>query len=73
MNYKVFYTSTNGLIAINFNNNNTKFNIAAKAILSITSVTAIAITTSILPILMELNNSSSSEEEDSEDNKQPQL
>ena len=60
----------NGLIAIDFNNNDVKFNIAAGAILGITFATATVITTSILPILMELNDSSSSKEEDSEDNKQ---
>ena len=73
INYKVFYTGANGLIAIDFDDNNTRFNAAARAILSITSATAIIITTSILPILMELNDSSSSEEEDSENDKQLQL
>ena len=46
------------LIVMDFddNNDNTKFNTAAGAILAITSATATVITTSILPILMELNN-----------------
>jgi len=62
------------LIAMDFNDdNNAEFNAAAGAILAITSATATAITTSILPILMELNNLLSSEEEDGEDNKQPRL
>jgi len=61
------------LIAMDFNNNNNaKFNAAARAILAITSATATAIATSILPILIELNNLLSSEE-DGEDNKQPRL
>jgi len=55
------------------NNNDAEFNIAAKAILTITSTTATAITTLIPPILMKLNNLLSCKEEDGEDNKQPQL
>ena len=54
---------------MDFNNNNTKFNIAAGAILGITFATTTVITTLILPIIMELNDLSSSKEEDSEDNK----
>ena len=69
VNYEVFYTGANGLITIDFNNNNAKFNAAAGAILSITSATATAIATLILPILIELNDSLSSEEENGEDNK----
>ena len=53
-------------------NDDAEFDAAAGAILAITSATATAIATSILPILMELNNSSSSEE-DSEDDEQPRL
>jgi len=61
------------LIAMDFNDNDdAEFDAAAGAILAITSATATAITTSILPILMELNNSLSSEK-DGEDNKQPRL
>jgi len=59
------------LITMDFNDNNdAKFNAAARAILAITSTTATAIATLILPILMELNDLSSSEEEDGKDNKQ---
>ena len=61
------------LITMDFDNNDdAKFNAAARAILAITSTTATAIATLILPILIELNNSLSSEE-DGEDNKQPRL
>ena len=73
VNYKVFCTGANSLIAMDFDNNDAKFNTAAGAILGITSATVITITTLILPILMELNDSSSSKEENSENNKQPQL
>ena len=58
---------------MDFNNNdNAEFNAAARAILAITSTTTTAIATSILPVLMELNDLLSSKE-DGEDNKQPQL
>ena len=52
--------------------NDTKFNTAAGAILAISSATTTAIATSILPILIELNDSSSSKE-DSKNNKEPRL
>jgi len=59
---------------MDFNNNDdTEFNVAAGAILTITSATATAIATLILPILIELNDLLSSEEEEGEDNKQPRL
>ena len=50
------------LIVMDFDDDNdddddTEFNAAAGVILAITSATATAITTSILPILMELNDS----------------
>jgi len=62
------------LIAMDFNDDDdAKFNAAAGAILAITSATATAIATLILPILMELNDLLSSEEEDSKDNKQLRL
>ena len=58
---------------MDFNNNdNAEFNVAAGAILAITSTTATAIATLILPILIELNDLLSSEE-DGEDDKQPRL
>ena len=61
------------LIAMDFDDNDdAEFDAAAGAILAITSATATAIATSILPILMELNDSLSSEE-DGEDNEQPRL
>jgi len=53
-------------------NDDAEFNAAARAILAITSATATAIATSILPILMELNGLLSSEE-DGEDDEQPRL
>jgi hypothetical protein len=53
---------------MDFDDDDTKFNAAAGAILAITSATTTAIATFILPILMELNDLLSSEE-DSEDNK----
>jgi len=52
--------------------NNAEFNAAAGVILAITSTTATAIITLILPILMELNDLLSSEE-DGKDNKQLRL
>jgi len=58
------------LIAIDFDDNNdAEFNAAAGAILAITSATATAIITLILPILMELNDLLSSKE-DGKDDKQ---
>jgi len=53
-------------------NDGAEFNIAAGAILAITSATATAIATLILPVLMELNNLLSSKE-DGEDDKQLRL
>jgi hypothetical protein len=55
---------------MDFNDDNDmEFNAAAGAILAITSATATVITTSILPILMELNDLLSSKEEDGKNDK----
>ena len=56
------------LITIDFDDDDTEFNVAAGAILAITSATTTAIATLILPILMELNDLLNSKE-DCEDDK----
>ena len=49
-------------IAMDFDSNDAKFNIAAGALLGIASATTAAITALVLPILIELNNLLSSED-----------